>query len=63
MKLDLVGFGELVERFGLSRSQTYRLSKRPDFPEPGLTSGRRVWWTAEVEQWISEHRPDLGRDA
>jgi hypothetical protein len=40
MPLDVLGPAELAERLGLDRHRTYRISKRPDFPEPALDPHR-----------------------
>ena len=53
---DVVGPAEVAQLLGVDRHKAYRVTKRPDFPEPGaLCSGRRVWERADVEEWIREH--------
>lgn len=55
---ELVGFRELPEVLGVSRTTAARYSKRPDFPEPRvhLASGR-VWIRGDIEKWAREHLP------
>ncbi|WP_229068379.1 AlpA family transcriptional regulator [Actinoplanes sp. DH11] len=54
----LMGTGEVTRRLGVSRNRADELTRRADFPAPldVLTLGR-VWWAADIEQWIREHRP------
>lgn len=55
---DVLGLAEVAELLGVDRYRAYRVSMRPDFPEPcARVSGRRVWHTPEVKAWIREH-PD-----
>ena len=55
---DLIGFGELHEVLGVSRTSAARYSNREDFPEPveSLSSGR-VWRRRDVERWAAENPP------
>ena len=55
-----MGLGEIAERLAIGKDRAYRVTRRPDFPEPcaRITAGR-VWRTPDVEQWIREHRPEV----
>lgn len=59
----LMGTGELIKRFGVTRQRVDQITKKKTFPEPfdTLTVGR-VWRMDEVEEWIRMYRPDLVRD-
>lgn len=60
----LMGPMEIQLRLGTSRQWTYVLTNRRDFPEPIAELGMgKVWLAEDVEQWITEHRPDLAEDA
>ncbi|WP_250006440.1 AlpA family transcriptional regulator [Actinoplanes sp. M2I2] len=50
------GRAEIAERLGVHRSKAYRLTLRPDFPEPAarLSTGD-VWRIDAVENWAAEH--------
>lgn len=57
---DLMGAAEIGERLGVSRQRVQQLAARPDFPKPyRVLAMGKVWNSADVEAWISEHRPDL----
>lgn len=50
---------DIGARLGL-RSTTVRATivGRDDFPPAGKVSGNvRLWWSSDVEGWITEHRP------
>ncbi|MFI6759344.1 helix-turn-helix transcriptional regulator [Micromonospora sp. NPDC050417] len=59
----LMGMAELADRLGVSTTRVDQIVSRPDFPKPvdHIRAGR-IWLTAEVEQWIREHRPGLVDD-
>jgi prophage regulatory protein len=49
----LVPIGEVCQQTSLSKSCTYDLIKRGEFPKPRkLTKGRVAWVQAEVSAWI-----------
>lgn len=56
----LYGAHEIGQRLGVSRTRVGQLTTRPDFPQPydRLCMGT-VWQIADVEDWITEHRPDV----
>lgn len=56
----LMGAREIEARLGVSRQRVQQLAARPDWPQPydELAMGK-VWRIADVEAWISRHRPDL----
>lgn len=58
-----MGAAEIGQRLRMSRSRTYQLVVRHDFPRPRwkLQMGQ-VWAAEDVEAWIREHRPDLDDD-
>jgi prophage regulatory protein len=58
MSPDFVGFRELPQLLGVSRTSAARYSNRPDFPEPAerLASGR-IWRRADVEAWAKKKLP------
>lgn len=43
---------------GVSRQRAYQITSRADFPTPAadLAQGK-IWFTEDVEKWISERRP------
>lgn len=59
----LMGAREIQERLGVGRQRVYQLTTRPDWPEPydELAMGK-VWRIADVEKWISAHRPEVASD-
>ena len=56
----LMGAAEIMRRLGVGETRLKHYLARPDWPATydELTMGR-VWWAADVEAWIREHRPDL----
>jgi len=58
--VEIMGAAEIGARLRLSRSRTYQLIVRRDFPAPRwhLQMGQ-VWAAEDVERWIREKRPDL----
>lgn len=61
--LRLVGTHEVRVMLGnLSRQRLFKITARPDFPEPvaSLANGK-VWHTHEVEAWIKNHRRQLAQ--
>ena len=57
---DLVGVGELAERFKVKPQLAHKWTLSKRFPEPAyeLRSGR-LWDFSDIVSWILEHRPDL----
>ncbi|GIF04573.1 hypothetical protein Asi03nite_21110 [Actinoplanes siamensis] len=55
--------GDITRRLGVSTTRAKQLMARPNFPEPfdELPVGR-IWLAADVEAWISEHRPTLAEE-
>ncbi|KQC39237.1 AlpA family transcriptional regulator [Frankia sp. ACN1ag] len=50
---------DLAERLGVGAEQGRRIANRADFPPPLFMHGvTRFWGIDDVEQWITEHRPD-----
>ncbi len=61
MTLRLVGAHEIRRMLGsVSRQRAYQITAKPNFPKPvaDLQQGK-VWATADVEVWMSEHRAPL----
>jgi predicted DNA-binding transcriptional regulator AlpA len=59
-KVIMMGTAEIARRLQVSRERAYQLVNRRDFPEPyqRLAMGQ-IWDQAEVEAWITRHRPHL----
>lgn len=52
MAVRLVGMGELVKLFGLSRTRVQQLTARPDFPAPvAVLIMGSVWDFDRVQAW------------
>jgi predicted DNA-binding transcriptional regulator AlpA len=50
----LIGFQEVHDRVGLSRSSIWRLERAGHFPPSvRISPGRRAWREADVDRWIS----------
>ena len=50
----LIGFNEVHNRVGLSRTSVWRLERSGHFPRSvQISPGRRAWREADVDQWIS----------
>jgi prophage regulatory protein len=46
---------------GISRQRVYQLTRRGDFPRPAADLGQgKVWFTDDVEEWISNRRRRVG---
>lgn len=59
---EFVGAAEIGEMLGgVSRQRVYQIVSRPDFPAAvhEFRMGK-IWRTADVEEWIREHRADRG---
>jgi len=56
---DLLGLGEIAERYGIQKNSAWRWTKREDFPEPVMhVSGRiPVWKATDIERWARKHLP------
>jgi prophage regulatory protein len=58
---DLLGFSEVMEVLGVSRTSAARYTNRPDFPEPAEVLARgRVWRRRDVARWAKKHLPLQG---
>jgi predicted DNA-binding transcriptional regulator AlpA len=54
-----VTIGYLMRRLKVSRTRAYQLTRRPSFPAPaGFADHMRVWHKADVDGWLTAHRPD-----
>lgn len=61
MGKNLMGAREIEARLGVSRQRVQQLIGRKDWPKPyEVLAMGKVWRTEDVEQWVREHRPDLG---
>jgi predicted DNA-binding transcriptional regulator AlpA len=58
-----MGQQEIRDRLGYSRQHTTVLINSKGFPDPvvELAMGR-IWLAEDVEQWITEHRPQLAEE-
>jgi prophage regulatory protein len=57
-KLDAMGVAEIARRLDVSRSRAARIVREKGFPEPvAVLTDTVIWKTADVEAWISQHRP------
>jgi predicted DNA-binding transcriptional regulator AlpA len=59
---EFVGAAEIADLLGgVSRQRVQQIVSRADFPKPDheLRMGK-VWRSADVERWITEHRADSG---
>jgi prophage regulatory protein len=58
-----MAMAEIGRRLGVSRTRTKQLIARPDWPAPfDVLDVGRIWLAADVERWITEHRPPLDDD-
>jgi len=54
-----VTIGYLMRRLKVSRTRAYQLTRRPSFPIPaGFADHMRIWRKADVDGWLTVHRPD-----
>lgn len=59
-RVEIMGAYEIQQRLGYSRSRTYQLVNRRDFPAPTWTLKMgQVWLADDVEAWIKANRPHL----
>lgn len=56
-KPDVMGLAEIAQRLGISKRYARELVGKKGFPDPARLAMGQVWSTADVEAWISEHRP------
>lgn len=55
---DLLGFSEVMEILGVSRTSAARYTNREDFPQPAEVLARgRVWRRRDVERWAKKNLP------
>jgi prophage regulatory protein len=60
----LVGAAEIGQLLGVSRQRVYQLTSSSDFPEPVATLAMgKVWQTADVRRWATQHGRVLHEDA
>ena len=61
-RVGLVGTHEIrLLLGGISRQRVYQLTRRGDFPRPAADLGQgKVWFTADVEEWIRSRRRPAG---
>jgi predicted DNA-binding transcriptional regulator AlpA len=53
----LVGIGDLVEAWGVSKQRVHVLARRADFPSPvAVASSRPVWARSETDAWRAQQR-------
>jgi hypothetical protein len=51
----LVGRGELIKLFGVSKTRIVQLSESDGFPEPvDVLMAGKIWALADIEAWPSE---------
>lgn len=53
----VMGLTEIAERLGISKTYARELAGRKGFPEPTRLHAGLVWSTADIEAWITKHRP------
>lgn len=58
-----MGAAEIAERLQVTRQRAYQIINRKGFPDPiaHLAMGQ-VWEAADVERWITAHRPELDEE-
>jgi predicted DNA-binding transcriptional regulator AlpA len=57
----LIGFDELYNRVGLSRTTIWRLERAGEFPRSvRISRGRRAWCEADVSAWIEAKLSSAG---
>jgi prophage regulatory protein len=55
---DLLGFSEVMEVLGVSRTSAARYTNRADFPAPVEVLARgRVWRRRDVDRWAKKNLP------
>lgn len=53
----LLGWDQVMEISGLSRSTLWRLQKRGDFPDPVRLAPRRLgWWESDLIVWAKSRK-------
>jgi prophage regulatory protein len=59
-----MGAAEIMQRLRIGETRLKYYLALPTWPATydELVMGR-VWWAADVEAWVHEHRPDLNEDA
>lgn len=53
----VMGIAEIAQRLGISKTYARELALSRSFPEHTRLAMGLVWSTADVERWISQHRP------
>jgi hypothetical protein len=60
--LRVVGLAEIAVLLGVSKRTATRYTTRPDFPVPAVRLAMGpIWWSDDVEAWISETPIRRGR--
>jgi hypothetical protein len=55
-----MGAAEIMRRFGIGETRLKYYLALPTWPDTfDEPAAGRMWLTADVEAWITEHRPDL----
>jgi predicted DNA-binding transcriptional regulator AlpA len=56
---DLVGLGDIAERYGVQKNSAWRWSRRDDFPAPAARISNRipVWRRVDVDRWAKKNLP------
>ncbi len=50
---------DIAKRLGVSQERARQIANTDHFPAPRFRHGLARFWTIDdVEQWITEHRPD-----
>jgi prophage regulatory protein len=58
-----MGVWEIAQRLGVGRQRAGIIAKQKGFPDPvSVLKMGQVWLAADVEAWITEHRPELAED-
>lgn len=56
---DVMGAAEIAQRLGVTKSRVDQLTRQKGFPDGRRLRMGTVWSTADVEEWIARHRPQL----
>lgn len=48
---DVLGVSEIADMLGLTRQRVLQLCAEPDFPEPTILKGGKIWDRADVLEW------------
>lgn len=57
-----MGVSEIADRLGLSKKRADQLVREKGFPDGKKLKMGKVYYRADVEAWIRQHRPHLAEE-